>query len=124
MDINCKSGISVITSRERVRLSHTDYGLSTTECAIVFKQEYVGRGLGHFLLQHLIQVLRDSGFRVVIACISATNQTSARFFGREGFSRTGYLPGIGSKNGQTLDLEIWQLDLRAGVSYGFHETHE
>ncbi|KIM26895.1 hypothetical protein M408DRAFT_72078 [Serendipita vermifera MAFF 305830] len=82
----------------------------TTECAIGFRHDYTGKGLGRFLLQHLLQVLRDSGFAVVIAAISGTNQGSSRFFAREGFSKTGFLPGIGFKNGQRLDLELWQMN--------------
>jgi hypothetical protein len=48
--------------------------------------------------------------------ISLSNQTSAKVFTREGFSRTEYLPGVGSMNGQTLDLGfgswIYEQDFR------------
>jgi L-amino acid N-acyltransferase YncA len=69
-------------------------------CAIRFREEYTRRGPGHLLLQHLIEVLRNSGFFVALAGIS----DACRFFAQEEFSRAGYLPGVGSKNGQTLDF--------------------
>ncbi|CAG7854661.1 SubName: Full=Related to putative acetyltransferase-Clavibacter michiganensis subsp. sepedonicus {ECO:0000313/EMBL:CCA70498.1} [Serendipita indica DSM 11827] len=84
----------------------------TVECAIACRNDYTGKGLGHHLLQKLLSELRVMGYYVVIAGISGTNQGSARFFAREGFKRTGFMPGVGEKNGVSLDLELWQLDLR------------
>ncbi|KAG8787145.1 hypothetical protein FRC15_009890 [Serendipita sp. 397] len=85
----------------------------TTECAIACGQEFTGKGFGRFLIQELLERLKRLEYHVVIAGISSSNPGSARFFAREGFTRTAFMPKIGEKNGVLLDLELWQLDLRA-----------
>lgn len=76
------------------------------------RSDHTGKGLGRILLHTLLRRLHETGFAVVIAGISGSNQGSARFFQREGFVKTASMPSIGVKNGQMLDLEFWQLDIR------------
>ncbi|PVG02540.1 acyl-CoA N-acyltransferase [Serendipita vermifera] len=97
----------------------------TTECSIGFRESFTGRGLGHILLQHLILCLRKSGYTMIIAGISSTNQGSVRFFMREGFIKTAFMPGVGTKHGKILDLELLQMDLRSSRddSNTLPETH-
>jgi L-amino acid N-acyltransferase len=98
----------------------------TTECSIGFRESFTGRGLGRVLLLHLIQILRQSGFNVIIAGISSSNQGSVRFFTREGFTRTAFMPAVGTKNGTVLDLELLQMDLRSSLeeSNNSDRTHD
>lgn len=83
----------------------------TVEHTIHVHRDAWGRGVGRALLAALVEHAQAAGKREMIAAIDSANEGSIAFHTRLGFDQVGYLPGIGDKWGQRLDLVLMQLDL-------------
>lgn len=81
----------------------------TVEHSIFIAPEYVRRGLGKILLQHLIDHARDHAVHVMVAAIDHENIGSIKLHEKLGFQHVGYMPQVGQKFGQWRDLVLMQL---------------
>ncbi|MCS0495341.1 GNAT family N-acetyltransferase [Ancylobacter sp. MQZ15Z-1] len=70
-----------------------------------------GRGLGRHLVEALFEPARALGKKVMIGGITGGNAASVALHRKLGFVETGYMPGIGTKFGQRLDLVLMQKEL-------------
>jgi phosphinothricin acetyltransferase len=69
------------------------------------------RGVGHALVEELIQRAQTMKKHVMIAGIEATNEPSLRLHARLGFEKTAHLRAVGRKFDRWLDLVLMQLTL-------------
>ncbi len=84
----------------------------TVENTIYIHPEFRGLGLGRLLLEDLVSICEDKGYRQMIAVIGdSANQVSIDFHSRMGFSRTGVIKSIGFKHGRWMDSVIMQKPL-------------
>jgi phosphinothricin acetyltransferase len=68
-----------------------------------------GRGVGRALYEALLPMLREAGFRTVIAGIALPNDASVRLHESIGMTRAGVLPQVGYKFGAWRDVGYWTL---------------
>jgi len=80
------------------------------ETTIYLAPEAGGRGLGSLLYSALLDRIRSSGIRGVIAEIALPNPASVALHEKLGFVQAGLLKGVGSKFGKRIDVGTWQLD--------------
>ena len=87
----------------------------TIEDSIYVNPDTVGRGLGRFLLGHLIERCTEIGYRQMVAVIGdSENAASIRLHGSLGFKRAGVLTSSGFKFGRWLDVVFMQRALGDG----------
>jgi L-amino acid N-acyltransferase YncA len=91
----------------------------TIEDSIYMAPGSSGRGLGGRLLAGLLEGLRRTETRQVVAVIAALagarhDTPSIVLHRRAGFVEVGRMPAVGYKNGQWADTVLMQLDLRPG----------
>jgi phosphinothricin acetyltransferase len=99
----------------------TTYGPFRSQCGYRFTVEhsvYVeksrrGQGIGHVLMRALIDAARAGGIHMLVGGIDASNQGSIRFHREFGFTHCGTIREAGFKFGRWLDLDFYQLILRA-----------
>ncbi|HWN26335.1 MAG TPA: GNAT family N-acetyltransferase [Actinomycetospora sp.] len=89
----------------------------TVEDSIYIAPEAAGRGLGSRLLAGLLEALRGTEVRQVVAVIAALagsrhDTPSTVLHRRQGFIEVGRMPSVGYKNGQWADTVLMQADLR------------
>ena len=72
---------------------------------------HAGTGVGRRLMDHLIEVARDSGFHSVIARIEASSTASRTLHERCGFELVGVEREVGRKFNRWLDVAVMQLML-------------
>ena len=60
---------------------------SSCECAVVVSDEWQGRGLGHLLMRHLIEVARQRGIKRMFSIDAAGNQQMRNLATDLGFER-------------------------------------
>ncbi|MBR5195592.1 MAG: N-acetyltransferase [Akkermansia sp.] len=80
----------------------------TWEISIYLAPEYCGQGIGHRLLEQLVDACRRAGCRVLIACITADNEASCAFHQRHGFRQVSHFTQVGCKFGRLLDVVDYQ----------------
>jgi len=83
----------------------------TVEHSIYVRPLQRKQGVGHALMQHLIERARAQGFRNMIAGIDSKNKSSIEFHRRYNFKEVGFLPNIAIKHEQVLNLNLMQLEL-------------
>lgn len=77
----------------------------TLELTVYLHPDCRGRGLGRCLISRLIQALREQQrYRVLLACITASNTSSVRLFSSLGFSQASYFENVGEKFGTPLSV--------------------
>ncbi len=84
----------------------------TLELTIYMKPDYCGKQLGATLMNQLISECKEKGFFVLIACITAENKPSCKFFESLGFQRVSYFEKVGYKFERYWDVVDYQLILR------------
>jgi L-amino acid N-acyltransferase YncA len=89
----------------------------TVEDSIYIAPEAAGRGVGSRLLTDLLDALRGTEIRQVVAVIAALpgsrhDTPSIVLHRRLGFVEVGRMPNVGYKNGQWADTVLMQVDLR------------
>ncbi|UII20177.1 GNAT family N-acetyltransferase [Fulvivirga ligni] len=83
----------------------------TVEHSIYIQLDYRGKGYGKILLQKLIDIAREQGYRSMIAGIDASNLDSCRFHEKFGFQEVGRMKDVGFKFDEWLELVFMQLIL-------------
>lgn len=83
----------------------------TIEHSIYIHQNFRGQGLGHILLELLIQSAKDNHYHAMIAGIDADNQGSISLHEKHGFKLVGTMPEVGYKFERWLTLALYQLIL-------------
>ncbi len=87
----------------------------TVENSVYIVPDAQGQGVGRALLDRLICVCRDDGFRLMIAVIGDTaNFASITLHRRAGFRHCGTIRSVGYKFGRWLDSVIMELPLGEG----------
>lgn len=83
----------------------------TVEHSVYVRSDQRGKGIGHALMQVLIERARSIGKHVMVAGIEANNAGSIRLHERLGFEHVGHLKEVGMKFGSWLDLAFMQIKL-------------
>jgi L-amino acid N-acyltransferase YncA len=87
----------------------------TVEDSVYIAAEAQGRGVGHALLQALIEAAEARGYRQMIAVIGDSEQTaSVRLHATLGFAFIGTFSNVGFKFGRWLDTVLMQRPLGPG----------
>ncbi|HEX6219194.1 MAG TPA: GNAT family N-acetyltransferase [Sphingomicrobium sp.] len=72
-----------------------------------------GRGVGRALLETMLETLERQGYVSVIGAIALPNPSSIALHEKLGFEQVGAYRGTGFKQGEWLDVGLWQKDLAA-----------
>ena len=86
---------------------------ATAEHSLIVQPASQRQGTGRHLMTAGEAAARDFGIHVMVAGISSANPNAIRFHAALGFERVGYLPEVGRKAGQWLDLVLMQKILQA-----------
>lgn len=86
------------------------YG-KTLETTIYLAEDAQHAGIGHQLMETLIEDCRRRGFRSLIACITAENTASCLFHESLGFKKVSFFEEVGEKFGRLLSVVDYQLKL-------------
>jgi phosphinothricin acetyltransferase len=70
-----------------------------------------GRGIGRALLETILATLERQGYVSAIGAIALPNPASVALHEKLGFENVGAYRGTGFKQGQWLDVGLWQKDL-------------
>ena len=81
---------------------------TSVEDSIYIRADVQGRGVGRFLLGHLLDVATDSGFHAVFARIEAGGAASRRLHEVCGFRLVGVEREVGRKFGRWLDVAVME----------------
>ena len=82
------------------------------EDSIYVRPEASGKGVGRLLLEKLIELCRDAGYKQLIALIGdSKNAASIRVHERCGFEHSGVLKNVGLKFDRYLDVVLMQREL-------------
>ena len=84
---------------------------TTVEDSIYVSRDHPRRGIGRALMEHIIDVARDSGFHTVIARIEASGTASRALHEACGFELVGIEREVGRKFNRWLDVAVMQLIL-------------
>ena len=91
------------------------YGLAayawTAEVSVYVDPAFHGAGIGSRLYDVLIPILRDQGYGLLLAGITAGHEASERLHVRFGFTRCGTFHRVGHKLGAWHDVGYWELFL-------------
>lgn len=84
----------------------------TVETTIYLRPGFESKGLGRKLMTTLIDACREAQvIKVLIACITAENQSSISFHEKLGFKQVSHFHNVGEKFGRNLDVIDLQLEL-------------
>jgi len=90
---------------------------ATVEDSIYVAASHQGRGVGHALLQALIETCEQKGFRQMVAVIGDSLSAGSRHLhAAHGFALVGVLEATGYKHGRWLDTVLMQRALGAGAA--------
>lgn len=81
---------------------------TTVEDSIYVHRDFGGRGIGKLMLEHLLDVARQSGFHAVIARIEASSAASRALHAACGFDLVGIEREVGRKFHRWLDVAVMQ----------------
>lgn len=77
---------------------------ATVEATVYMRVGFCGCGLAEGLVRRVLDECPRAGVHAVIACITATNAASLRFFRHLGFSEVSRFRQVGYKHGRWLDV--------------------
>lgn len=86
---------------------------TTVESSVYVSREHGRLGIGRALMDHLIELARDSGFHSVIGRIEASSDASLALHRACGFTLVGIEREVGRKFARWLDVAVVQLLLTA-----------
>ncbi len=82
---------------------------TTVEDSVYVSREHPRLGIGRTLMEHVIDIARDSGFHSIIARIEASGTASRALHEACGFELVGIEREVGRKFNRWLDVAIMQL---------------
>ena len=77
-------GFAIVFYRERFTVAYVDY--------IQVKMEWIGKGVGHKLLEECLSWARKRDARIIYTETGRDNERAIRFYQRHGFKITGHIP--------------------------------
>lgn len=80
----------------------------TVEHSIYIHKDYRGLGLGHILLELIIESAKKNNYHILMGAIDADNMASTKLHEKHGFTHVGTLPEVGFKFGRWLNLAFYQ----------------
>ncbi len=83
----------------------------SAEVTVYVHHEYQRRGIGFMLYERLFAILREQGFRSLLAGITQPNEPSVCLHERMGMTRVGYHARVGWKFDAWHDVGHWQIAL-------------
>lgn len=84
----------------------------TAEVSVYVHHDHKRKGIGHALLNELVENARQHGFHTLIARVSGPNAASHALFAASGFEKVGQEREVGRKFNQWLDCAIYQKMLK------------
>ena len=81
----------------------------TVESTIYIDKAFQGKGIGHALMNKLINELREKSFHAVIACITIPNPSSVKLHEKLGFRQVSEFREVGNKFEKWLNVGDWEL---------------
>ena len=84
---------------------------STKEVTVYLDKEYVGKGLGSLLYEHMLQQIDPEQTHVLIAGICIPNDGSVRLHEKFGFVQVSTMKEVGRKFDEWRDVGHWMLTL-------------
>ena len=81
----------------------------TLETTVYFSPGHTGKGIGMLLMKKLIGACRESGYRVLIACITEGNEASNILHEKLGFKQVSHFKKVGLKFDRWLDVADYEL---------------
>ena len=83
----------------------------TVETGLYLAPEAQGQGLGRALLERMVGLLERQGFVSTVGAIALPNPSSVALHMALGFTPAGLYRGTGFKQGEWVDVSLWQKDL-------------
>ena len=80
----------------------------TAEVSVYVHHAHKRKGIGHALLNELVENAKQHGFHTLIARVSGPNAASHALFAASGFEKVGVEKEVGRKFNQWLDCAIYQ----------------
>ena len=80
----------------------------TAEVTLYLKPEFTGHGIGRTVLEHLEEIARQKGIKVLIGIISGDNDKSIRLFEKCGYEKCAHYKKVGEKFNKILDVVSYQ----------------
>ncbi len=102
-------------NRRQKRMSHrAEFGVS-------LKKAWWGRGIASALTERILAFAREAGIEQVNLEVRSDNKRAIRLYEKFGFRKLCTFPGFFKINGELIDFDLMNLDLRP-VSRGMLET--
>lgn len=79
-----------------------------------------GRGVGRALIEVLVEHVRSSDIRVLVAAVDAANEASVTFHQHLGFTEVARMPEVGRKFDGWLDLVLMKRVVDRSSTAGAH----
>ena len=83
----------------------------SAEVTVYVHHEHHRKGIGAALYVRLFEILRNQGYRTVLAGITQPNEASVRLHERMGMTKVGHMTRVGWKFQAWHDVGYWQLEL-------------
>lgn len=83
----------------------------TLETTLYLHPKFTRQGIGHQLMNLLIQDARNKGIHTLIACITSPNLPSEKLHFKLGFKKVSHFSEVGLKFGKWLDVADYELVL-------------
>lgn len=84
----------------------------TLETTIYLRHDVKHRGIGSVMVKHLIELCRQQGYHVLIACATDENEESRIFHEHLGFKHVAHYSEVGRKFGRWIGINDFELILR------------
>ena len=82
---------------------------TTVENSVYVARDHGGQGIGRALMDHIVDVARDSGFHSIVARVEASSAASRALHEACGFRLVGVEEEVGRKFGRWLSVAVYQL---------------
>jgi L-amino acid N-acyltransferase YncA len=84
----------------------------SVESSVYVRRGFHGKGIGKFLYENLLNILKEQGVVNVIGGMTMPNEASLRLHEHFGFVKVAQYKDVGFKMGQWWDVGYWQLQLQ------------